>query len=347
MTTLYLDRRHISLKAEGDAVAVYDNKEGRRISTFPLHPLERIVMRGDVELNSSLISKLCEMDIGVLILSGWKNEPTAFMSRPHNDASIRIAQYKMFSNSKERLGLAKEQIARKLNLQCDTLNQLMDAAGVRYKRQKYLDPIQAAALNVPYVRSEASLRGTEGQAAKSYFAVMAKFLPSELGFNGRNRRPPRDPVNSTMSLCYELIRGEFRNELYMAGLDPYIGFLHKVEFGRDSLSCDLMESLRPEADAFLIRLFTSGQFGTNDFVTSSNGCLMKKDSRMKFYKLYETEAGGFRDSIHEITRRLLEKIKGNVSGSDAEDPKAVPQPWQVGNVETVALSQKLTLLQMI
>lgn len=44
-----------------------------------------------------------------------------------------------------------------------------------------------------------SLLGLEGRGAALYFAGLAESLPEEWGFDGRQRKPPSDPVNAMLS----------------------------------------------------------------------------------------------------------------------------------------------------
>ena len=90
MTSLYVDRRGVTLKADAEALVFCEN--GERVGTVPLAPLSRIFLRGDVTLSSSLLGKLGERGIGVVVLSGRKAEPTMLLARPHNDAARRVAQ---------------------------------------------------------------------------------------------------------------------------------------------------------------------------------------------------------------------------------------------------------------
>jgi CRISPR/Cas system-associated endonuclease Cas1 len=92
MTSLYVDRRGVTLKADGEALVFYEN--GERIGTVPLAPLSRVFLRGDVTLSSALLGKLGERGIGVVVLSGRKAVPTMLLGRPHNDAARRVAQYR-------------------------------------------------------------------------------------------------------------------------------------------------------------------------------------------------------------------------------------------------------------
>ncbi len=59
-------------------------------------------------------------------------------------------------------------------------------------------------------------------------------------FNGRNRRPPRDPINALLSFAYSLLTREWTMVLSAVGLDPYRGFYHQMRFGRPSLALDMM-----------------------------------------------------------------------------------------------------------
>ena len=75
------------------------------------------------------------------------------------------------------------------------------------------------------------LRGLEGAAASLYFSALGALVPKSLGFQGRNRRPPRDPVNAVLSLTYTLLHTEAVLAAHRMGLDPYVGFFHAVTFG--------------------------------------------------------------------------------------------------------------------
>ncbi len=68
---------------------------------------------------------------------------------------------------------------------------------------------------------------------------------SGFDFNGRNRRPPRDPVNALLSFAYAMLTREWTVALAAVGLDPYRGFYHQPRFGRPALALDMMEPFRP------------------------------------------------------------------------------------------------------
>jgi len=95
------------------------------------------------------------------------------------------------------------------------------------------------------LRDADHVRGLEGEAAAAYFDVFTLMMkPAEreyLPMNGRNRRPPLDPVNALLSFLYTLLLNDCISALEGVGLDPQLGFLHVPRPGRPSLGLDLME----------------------------------------------------------------------------------------------------------
>ena len=56
------------------------------------------------------------------------------------------------------------------------------------------------------------------------------------------------------------------------GFDPYLGFFHKVDYGRASLAADLMEPFRaPVTDRFTLNLLNLGIFKNTDFRENPRG----------------------------------------------------------------------------
>src|SRR5262249_56846225 len=79
---------------------------------------------------------------------------------------------------------------------------------------------------LPEAQGRDEIMGLEGAAAREYFQAWAAMLDPELSFTGRNRRPPRDVVNSALSFGHAVLLSETVSALAAAGLDPAIGFLH-------------------------------------------------------------------------------------------------------------------------
>ena len=90
-------------------------------------------------------------------------------------------------------------------------------------------------------------------------------------FTGRNRRPPRDPVNALLSFVYTLFTNEILNGIKRAGLDPYLGALHEIAPGRPSLACDLVEEWRIFGERLVLTLINRKVVKPDDFIYNPAG----------------------------------------------------------------------------
>ena len=98
-------------------------------------------------------------------------------------------------------------------------------------------------------------------------------LPGKpFSFEGRQRRPPPDPVNCLLSYCYSLLAKDLTVTAYAVGFDPYIGFYHRPRFGRPALALDLAEEFRPlVAESVVLTLLNNGEIRPNHFVVRAGG----------------------------------------------------------------------------
>jgi len=174
----------------------------------------------------------------------------------------------------------------------------------------------------------------EGSAARLYFQNLNSMLQSgvalpDFDFSGRNRRPPRDPVNALLSFCYALLTKDLVNAVTTVGLEPLVGFLHQPRFGRPALALDLMEEFRPLiADSVVLSLINGGIVKPREFIITSAGVAMKDAARKKTIQAYERRIDqlvthpifGYRISyrrVLEVQARLLGRV---ILGEIAEYP---------------------------
>jgi CRISPR-associated protein Cas1 len=107
-------------------------------------------------------------------------------------------------------------------------------------------------------------------------------------FEGRNRRPPRDPVNALLSLGYSLLAKDLTVACYAVGFDPYVGFYHQPRFGRPALALDLMEPFRPLiADSAVLTAVNTGMVTPQDFVRVGGSVALTTAGRKAFFRAYE------------------------------------------------------------
>ena len=129
------------------------------------------------------------------------------------------------------------------------------------------------------------LRGAEGEAGQTYFAVFDHLIRSDkplFAFGGRSRRPPMDPTNALLSFLYVLLTADLRAALEATGLDPAVGFLHSDRAGRPSLALDLVEEFRPFfADRVALSLINRKQLSEGSFRRLENGATLLSDDGRK------------------------------------------------------------------
>lgn len=321
MTTLYLDRKGLELKLDGAALALYEN--GSRLRTVPLAMLDRVVIRAETTLSSSVLGALAEGGCAAVVLSGRHGRRLAVIhGRAHNDAALRVAQYARIQDSAWRLKWATRFVAAKLTRQQRFLERARAARPDRAK--PIFDALETLRPLRVRVKSEVSsiesLRGVEGAAQAAYFRAFSTLFPESLNFRTRNRRPPRDPVNACLSLGYTLVHFEAERAAHAAGLDPFLGFFHELAFGRESLACDLIEPVRPLVDAWVWQIFRSRELRPEHFTTDKGACLLEKTGRWRYYEHFEEFLRTAGNRLRGYCRLLARELRSDAANLVAADP---------------------------
>lgn len=311
MSVLYLDRRDLRLSHEGKALVIHqgDHRQG----TVPMGLLERVVVRGNVRLDTGVLGELAESGIGVLLLSGrYSRNLAMIVGRPHKDAMRRVAQVRCYDDMEWRLRWSRRLIGYKLRGQERLLRH---ALGQRPDcRLRLLEGVQALQELRARLRGEGErltidqIRGLEGAGAAAYFAAYTQLFAPSLAFHGRNRRPPLDPVNACLSLAYTLAHAETSLALYMAGLDPLLGFFHTPDYGRESLASDVVELVRPVVDRWVWGLFRDRELRVEHFRLEPGACLMGKAGRGIFYTAFEPFFRPWRRGLRRIALHIARQV---------------------------------------
>lgn len=328
MATLVVDRSGLEIRADGAALAVYEGNERR--GSVPLKLLERVVLQGTIKLDTGVFTRLAEAGVPTVLLGARSSRRVATLFGPaHRDASVRLAQFQRALDPAwcdawaRRLVLGKTRGQRRVL--AAALVERPDA------RKPLFDAIESIGVTLDSLAGDAaplaaSLRGIEGACAAAYWRGFSALFPDSLGFRGRNRRPPRDPVNATLSFAYTLLHFDAVRAAHVAGLDPMVGFYHRAAHGRESLACDLIEPLRPRADAWVRALFRERTLRAEHFSHDKGACLLGKAGREAFYAAYESFARAprrwLRLQCSVLAASLREQGEGLVLDADPESPEA-------------------------
>jgi CRISP-associated protein Cas1 len=234
----------------------------RRVRLVEIH---EVLLFGAVELTSAAVALLARRGIDVVFLSRQGYFRARLVGRGSGQAILRLDQLRQALDPAFCVAVARALVAGKISHQRLLLlraqRRLADAA-----LAEALGRMRLLVEACPGVTDLERLRGVEGQAAALYFGQFGKLLRTpDLAFAGRNRRPPRDPVNACLSFAYTLLGNVVETEMLRAGLDPLVGFFHQPLHGRPSLMLDLLEEFRPFMDALVLRLINRRQLGPVDF----------------------------------------------------------------------------------
>ena len=280
LNTLYVTSEGAWVHKDGANVVVKVERQER--GRAPLHLLGSIICFGQVGVSPQLMYACAETGVSIIFL-GYSGRFLARVEGPTSgNVLLRRAQHT--TSLADPLPIARAMVAAKIAGQRGVLRRHMrdhgDADGVLAEAEPRLT--RAARLALEATDGDA-LRGYEGEAANAYLGVFDHLIRvSDIVFNGRSRRPPRDPVNAVLSFLYVLLVADCRAALETVGLDPQMGFLHRDRPGRPSLALDLMEEFRaPLADRTCLSLFNRKQLRPRSFRYEETGAVLLDDEARK------------------------------------------------------------------
>jgi CRISP-associated protein Cas1 len=283
--------------------------DGAVVRKLPLHQVRSIFLYGAVQLSAQAVDACLEHGIDVSYFSPAGRFLGLLRGLPASGVDARLGQYRLFHEPGIRLLLAREIIRGKIHNQRVLLMRNGEPDKPTLLRLADLRDSTAQAPDL------SALLGIEGTAAALYFESFGTMLRGREGwrfdFQGRNRRPPRDPVNALLSLGYSMLAKELAGVCHAVGLDPFMGFLHQPRYGRPALALDLMEEFRPLlADSTAITLINRSELSPADFARHATGTFLTETGRRSFWEAWfrrlDTEVTHPQFGYKMSYRRMLE-----------------------------------------
>lgn len=287
LNTLYVMTQGSYLSLDHETVRVEIGGELK--FQAPLHHLGAIVAMGNVMVSPFLLGKCADDGRTVVILDRNGRFKCRMVGKTSGNVLLRQAQYEAVRDAGRVTAIAAAMTAGKVK---NARNVLMRSAREAENpeeeaRLRQSADVQADALfHLKTPRDPDHVRGLEGEAAAAYFDVFPLMLkPAErdaLPMNGRNRRPPLDPVNALLSFLYTLLLNDCISAVEGGGLDPQLGFLHVPRPGRPSLGLDLMEEFRAFlADRLAVTLINRRQITPDHFEFRPGGAVYLNEKGRK------------------------------------------------------------------
>jgi CRISPR-associated protein Cas1 len=300
MGTFYLTEPHCFVRKESERLKIFKHKT--LIKEVRVNDILRMYIHESSTLTTDALMLLAEKQIDVVYFSGNK-VVGRFIGTENKNVRLRISQVEAHLSPEKSLHFARHFILAKLK---NTRTSLQ-----RYARRKNLELSSAVSFlkscmeQVLKTDNIDQARGIEGMAAKTYFAVFPQLVAgSSFSFNGRSKRPAKDEINAMLNYGYALLRAEITGSLQAAGLDPYIGFLHRERYGRESLALDMMEEFRAiMVDNLVIKLVNQGIIKPADFLHEGHEPRLKDNIRKRFLAEFDQRR---RDEVkHELLQKRI------------------------------------------
>jgi len=265
-----------------------DNKK----STISPVKVERMILTTEAIITTAVLQLAVENNIDLVILNR-SGEPVGrfWHSRFGSITTIRRKQLELNMNEKG-LDDVKEWVISKLNNQIDFCKEL--AKNRKKLHDQVLEKISTIEANREKLadikgrmeEKRSRIVGLEGSASKVYFDILALCIPERYMFNGRSRQPAKDPFNAFLNYAYGVLYSLVEKSCIIAGLDPYIGFLHTDNYSKPSLVFDIIENFRIYADRVVFRLFSKKMVNDKMVEKIPGGCSLNKEGKRLLFDDY-------------------------------------------------------------
>jgi CRISPR-associated protein Cas1 len=270
------------LHRQGEMFLVKVKEQKQEISS---RKVRSILITTGASLSTDAIQLAIEKNIDIVFLD-QVGQPygRVWHGRPGSTIEIRREQLRL-ADTDRGLRLALGWMLRKLD------NQIEFLRGARQRRTRLstpltekLDALQTLHSALADVSGDlAEVRGTimglEGRAGRTYWEAVNLLLPEKFQFAARSRNPAKDEFNCLLNYAYGVLYGTVERACVLAGLDPYVGFIHTDHYQKKSLVFDLIECYRIWADETVVGLFAARKVKQDMFDALQNGFVLNKQGK--------------------------------------------------------------------
>jgi CRISPR-associated protein Cas1 len=230
-------------------------------------------------------------------------------SKLGSTALIRRKQLEI-AGQERGLELAKEWVSEKLSNQIEFLGRLRNSRPEKEAElNAYIRRIEEAKSKLGPLAGTIDERrntimGLEGSSGRTYFEALSFIIPERFKFDGRSRQPAKDEFNCLLNYGYGVLYSLVEKACIIAGLDPYVGFIHTDNYNKKSLVFDLIEMFRILADQTVVHLFSQRKVKKEFFDQVEGGLTLNKEGKAQLIEsLNQTLEKGVRYRGRNIKNR--------------------------------------------
>ena len=300
------------LHRKGEMFAIRVGEETQEVSS---RKVRSILIATGASLSTDAIQLAMEKNIDILFIDKF-GDPygRVWHGRPGSTTAIRRAQLRLADTS-EGLQLALSWMFRKLDNQVEFLKEARKrrtrlSAQVTEKVEKLLElRRQMETLDGDLDAVRGTIMGLEGQAGRVYWEAINQLLPEKFRFQSRSRNPAKDEFNCLLNYSYGVLYGTVERACLLAGLDPYVGFVHTDHYNKPSLVFDLIECYRIWADETVVGLFAARKVTQDMFDKLHNGLVLNKQGKIILMERFESHLDeGIRYRNRNVKRREIVQL---------------------------------------
>ena len=327
MAVLYVKEQGSYVRQKNECVVV--SKGSATLLQIPVANLENVAVIGNVQVTAQALQMLMLKGVDVNYFSRSGKYLGCTAAEASKNIFLRLAQYEVWNDLERRLEMARRIVDNKVRNQM-TVIQKYPFEKDSYSWKPDVEKMGEYLKELPDKQTSNEILGVEGICSNIYFGAFGHMFRCPFEFRGRNRRPPKDPINVIISLGYTFLTKEVNNALDAESFEMYLGLLHGIRYGSKSLELDIVEELRhPVEDRLVIRLFNKRMITEYDFSVEENHILLNEDGFQKFCREFErwmtdkSFAGGetgFRSRIREQVSALKKSMQ---TGTDY-----IPFRWE-------------------
>lgn len=270
-----------------------DKSQPVKVNHIAAHKITSFVMSKGAALSTDAIALALKHNIDIVIVENDGHPMGRFWhSKLGSTTKIRKEQLKASLDS-TAVTWIKLWLVNKLENQADFLQDLKKH---RSNLHEFLDTKIGAILEFrqKILESDAkeineiaeTFRGWEGSSGRHYFEALSTCMPETFTFKGRSFRPAQDEFNAMLNYAYGILYSRIERALMLAGLDPFVGFMHRDDYNTKSLVFDFIEPYRIYADRFVFRLFTGKKINKTYFSEFTGGFSLNEEGKAFFVAPY-------------------------------------------------------------
>ena len=257
-----------------------------KINHLAAHKITSFVVSKGAAISTDAIALALKHNIDIVVVEHDGHPMGRFWhSKLGSTTKIRKCQLEASLNA-EGLQWIKSWISQKLENQADYLQDLIKhrsalADVLTEKQERILEfRNKILALEGEQISEVAeTIRGWEGSAGRQYFDALGIAIQKDFQFSGRSFRPAQDPFNAMLNYANGILYSRVERSLMLAGLDPYVGFLHRDDYNMKSLVYDFIEPYRIYAERCVFTLFSTKRVKKSFFSEVTGGISLNAEGK--------------------------------------------------------------------